>query len=223
MAGMQVVVVACDDKGNIDVVDLEQEGATARRSAGGAARHLSLDARRVRGRHPGHLPHRARARRAGLHGRRQHERAGRADQPGGDRRRRLPHQPAQDVRHPARRRRPRHGADLRRRAPGAVPAGPSGGEDRRRQGDPRGVGGAVGQCLDPADLVRLHRDARPRRPARRDGDRDPQRQLRQGAARAALPDPLHAHDRPRRARDDRRPAAAQGRRRASTRPTSPSG
>ncbi len=84
-----------------------EEGATARRSAGGAARHLSLDARRVRGRHPGHLPPRAHARRPGLHGRRQHERAGRPDQPGRHRRRRLPHQPAQDVRHPARRRRPR--------------------------------------------------------------------------------------------------------------------
>ena len=38
------------------------------------------------------------------------------------RRRRLPPQPAQDVLHPARRRRPGHGPDRRRRAPRAVPA-----------------------------------------------------------------------------------------------------
>ena len=43
----------------------------------GADGHLSLDARRVRGAHPRDLRHRARARRPGLHGRRQHERAGR--------------------------------------------------------------------------------------------------------------------------------------------------
>ena len=58
--------------------------------------------------------------------------------------------------------------------------------------------------------VRLHRDARPRGAARCDGHRDPERELREGAPRAALPDPLHAHDRPRRARDDPRPAPAQG-------------
>ena len=48
--------------------------------------HLSVDARRVRGEHPGHLRHHSRARWSGLHGRRQHERAGRPDQPGRDRR-----------------------------------------------------------------------------------------------------------------------------------------
>ena len=53
--------------------------------------------------------------------------------PGDYRRRRLPPQPAQDLLHPARRRRAGHGPDLRRRAPRAVPARPPGGPDRRRR------------------------------------------------------------------------------------------
>ena len=48
-------------------------------------------------------------------------------------------------------------------APGAVPAGPSAGADRRRQGHPAGVGGAVGQRQHPAHLLRLHPHARRRR------------------------------------------------------------
>ena len=67
----------------------------------------------------GHLRHRARARRAGVHGRREHERAGRALPPGRRRRRRLPPEPAQDVLHPARRRRSGHGPDRRGGAPRA--------------------------------------------------------------------------------------------------------
>ncbi len=55
--------------------------------------------------------------------------------PAADRRRRLPPESAQDVRHPARRRRSRHGADRRGGAPGAVSARPSGGQDRRRARD----------------------------------------------------------------------------------------
>ena len=92
------------------------------------------------------------------------------------------------------------------------------------QAIPRRVGGAVGQREHPADLVRLHPDAR-RATGMTDATRyrDAQRQLHQGAARAALPGALHAAERPRRARDDLRPAAVQGRRRASTRRTSRSG
>ena len=52
--------------------------------------------------------------------------------PARDRRRRLPPEPAQDVRDPARRRRARHGADRRGRAPGAVPAAARARADRRR-------------------------------------------------------------------------------------------
>ena len=46
---------------------------------------------------------------------------------------------------------------------GAVSAGSSDRADRRRARDSRAVGGAVGQRQHPADLVRLHEDAR--RPA----------------------------------------------------------
>src|SRR3546814_4509602 len=53
---------------------------------------------------------------------------------GRDRRRRLAHEPAQDLLHPARRRRARHGADRRARAPGALSAGPSGGARRQPGG-----------------------------------------------------------------------------------------
>ena len=73
---------------------------------------------------------RPRERRPGLHGRREHERAGGPDAARRHRRRRLPPEPAQDVLHPARRRRPRHGPDRGRRAPRALPARPSGREDR---------------------------------------------------------------------------------------------
>ena len=101
------------------------QGGGAPRHPGGPDGDLSLDPRRVRGLDPGDLPDRARARRPGLHGRRQHERAGRALPPGRHRRRRLPPEPAQDVLHSARRRRPGHGPDRRGQASRAVPAGPS--------------------------------------------------------------------------------------------------
>ena len=100
-----------------------------------------------------------RARRAGLHGRRQHERAGGADQPGAHRRRRVPPEPAQDLRDPARRRRARHGADCGGAAPGAVPARPSGRAAAGR-GDAAGLGGAVGERQHPAGLARLRLPAR---------------------------------------------------------------
>jgi glycine dehydrogenase len=124
MAGMKVVVVACDATAtSTSTICAPRPSST--RHARGADGHLSLDARRVRGAHPRDLRHRARARRPGLHGRRQHERAGRAHRPGDYRRRRLPPQPAQDVLHSARRRRPGHGADRRGGASRAVPARPS--------------------------------------------------------------------------------------------------
>ena len=79
--------------------------------------------------------------------------------PAVDWRRRLPPEPAQDVQHPARRRRTRHGPDRRgaHLAP-YLPGHPlvqTGGAQR----DSRGVGGAVEQREHPADLLRLHQDA----------------------------------------------------------------
>ena len=68
--------------------------------------------------------------RTGLYGRRQHERAGRAVAARRLRRRCLPPQPAQDLLHSPRRRRPGHGPDRRQGASGAVPARSS--RSRRR-------------------------------------------------------------------------------------------
>ena len=75
--------------------------------------HLSLDAWRVRGAHPRYLRHRAQPWRTGLSRRRQHERAGRPVAARRLRRRCQPSQSAQDVLHPAWRRRPGHGPDRR--------------------------------------------------------------------------------------------------------------
>ena len=58
-----------------------REGAAARERPVGADGDLPLDARRVRGRDSRDLRDRARARRTGLHGRREHERAGRPHEP----------------------------------------------------------------------------------------------------------------------------------------------
>ena len=67
-----------------------------------------------------------RARRAGLSRRRQHERAGRAGAAGGLRVGRQPSEPAQDLLHPAWRRRAGDGADRGEGASGALPAGRAG-------------------------------------------------------------------------------------------------
>ena len=137
----------------------EGEGRGAPGRSRRADDHVSLDSRRLRGIDSRHLRHRPRARRPGVHGRREHERAGRLDEPGGDRRRRLSSEPAQDVRHPARRRRSRDGPDRRCRTPGAVPAGASARADRRRSGDSGGRRRAVGQRQHPAHFLRLYPDA----------------------------------------------------------------
>ena len=50
MAGMRVVVVACDEHGNVDLDDLARATRRARRARRGADDHLPVDARRVRGR-----------------------------------------------------------------------------------------------------------------------------------------------------------------------------
>ena len=168
MAGMRVVVVASAPNGNVDLADLRKKAAEHRDRLACLMITYPSTHGVFEDDDPRHLRDRPRARRPGVHGRRQHERAGRAHQPGVDRRRRLPPEPAQDVRDPARRRRTRHGADWRGRAPGAVSAAASAGAGRGRAGDPRRVGGAVGQRQHPADLVRLHPDARRAGADRRD-------------------------------------------------------
>ena len=55
MAGFRVVVVGTAPNGNVDVGDLKAKAAASTRLAGRADDHVSVDARRVRGRHPRHL------------------------------------------------------------------------------------------------------------------------------------------------------------------------
>ena len=62
-----------------------------------------------------------------------------------------------------------------------------------------GVGGAVRLGLDPDDLLHLHPDDGRRRPDARHRDRDPQRQLHRQPARSAFPGALPQRQGPRRA------------------------
>ncbi len=112
MAGLRVVVVKCDDHGNVDLDDLAGPGDRARRPTFVPDGDLPVDARCLRGRDPRHLPCRARSRRSGVSRRRQSERARRCRQAGRVRRRRVASEPAQDVLHPSRRRRPRQSGPI---------------------------------------------------------------------------------------------------------------
>ena len=127
LAGMKVVVVACDAQGNVDLGDLRAQDCGARHRPRRAHDHLSVDARRVRAGRGRDLPRGARRGRTGVRRRGKSERAARLRQVRGLRRGRLPPEPAQDVLHPARRRRPRRGSRRGQGAPGAVPAGASAG------------------------------------------------------------------------------------------------
>ena len=75
MAGMRVVVVACDERRQRRPRRPAREGRRGRRPPRGDHGHLPVDARRVRGRDPRDLRGRPRARRAGLRRRREPERA----------------------------------------------------------------------------------------------------------------------------------------------------
>ena len=124
MAGMRVVVVGCDAARQCRPRRPRGQGQAApgppRRPDG----HLPQHPRRVRGHDQGHLRPGPRPWRPGLSRRRQPQRAGRHRPPRRAGCRRLPHEPAQDLLHPARRRRPRHGPDRRQGAPRPLPARP---------------------------------------------------------------------------------------------------
>ena len=100
------------------------EGARAQREPCRDHGHVSVDPRRVRGGHRPALRDRARARRTGVRRWGEPECARRSRRPRRVRRRRLAPQSAQDVLHPARRRRPGRRSDRRRRASRPLPAGP---------------------------------------------------------------------------------------------------
>ena len=187
MVGMQVVVVACDARGDVDVDDLRAKAEKHSEKSRRGHDHLSLDPWRVRGAHPRDLRRRPCAWRPGLSRRRQHERTGRPVAARRLRRRRLASQPAQDLLHSAWRRRPRHGPDRRQSAPRALSARTS--LDRRRDtaSGRTGFSGTVRLGVDPDDLLHLHPDDGRRRPDAGDRDRHPQRELHRGPAAAAFP------------------------------------
>ena len=199
MVGMEVVVVACDARGDVDVNDLRAKADAACEKPRRRDDHLSLHPRRVRGAYSRDLRHRAWPWRPGLSRRRQHECAGRAVPARRLRRRCQPSQSAQDILHSAWRRRPRHGTDRRQGASGAVPIRAS--RDRWRKGrrGRAGVGGAVRLGVDPDHLLHLHPDDVGRRPHPRDRGGDPQRQLHREPAAAAFSGALSQRQGPRRA------------------------
>ncbi len=186
MAGMEVVVVACDIRGDVDVDDLRAKAEqhsknlaavmiTYPSTHGVFEEHISEICDIVHG-HGGqvYLDGANMNAQVGLVAARRL------------RRRCQPSQPAQDVLHSAWRRRPRHGTDRRQGASCAVPAGPSHHRRRRTARCRAGVGGAVRLGVDPDHLLHLHSDDGRRRPDARHRDRDPQRQLHRGQARSAF-------------------------------------
>ena len=123
-------------------------------------------------------------RRPGLRRRREHERAGRRRRAGRVRRRRQPPEPAQDLLHPARRRRAGRRPGVRGRGPGALPA-------RRTAAAgigtaERSVGAVSAAPLGNAAVLPISwmymRMMGADGPDARDRDRDPRRQLRRRAA-----------------------------------------
>ena len=163
MAGLRVVVVACDEKGYVDLTDL---AAKARENAPRLAALMVTYPSTYRDLRRGDrtsLRHRARERGPSLPRRGQPQRAGRPLPSGRRGRGCLPRQPAQDVLHPARRRRPRDGPHRGRFAPGAVSAETPRRPRGRRAGHRAGERGAMGQREHPSHLLGVHRDDGPRR------------------------------------------------------------
>ena len=196
MAGFEVVVVACDERGNVDLDDLRAKIDTNRARLGA----LMVTYPSTHGVFEDEitevcaLVHDGRW--AGVPRWRQPQRDGRARSPGQVRCRRLAPELAQDVLHPARRRRSGRRADRRARASRSVLAEPSarrrGGACDRRRPDRRC---AVGLGAHPHDPLGLRARHGTRWPAHRDAGRDPERELHRPAPRAALPHPLHGRTR----------------------------
>jgi glycine dehydrogenase len=171
MAGMRVVVVACDRDGNVDLADLEAKAAQhATDLAAIMVTYPSTHGVFERG-DRAHLRHRPCARWTGVRRRREPQRAGRSRRARDVRRRRLAPEPAQDVLHPARRRRSRrrpvackaHLAPFlpgHRYMPGHGDAGSAAQADssRDRHDRRRRLRRALRLGVDPADLVDVRDD-----------------------------------------------------------------
>ena len=158
MAGMEIVLVRCDGNGNIEVADLTAKAEQHRDnlaalmvtypSTHGVFEEAIKEICAI-------VHHQ---RRAGLHGRREHERAGRPLPPRRDRRGRLSPQSSQDLLYPPRRRRPGDGANRSSQAPCAVPPQPPGSSCRRTPSHRPCLSRAVGKCEHPPDLLGIHRN-----------------------------------------------------------------
>ena len=120
MASMRVQIVECDTQGNVDLDDLKKKAS----EAGDQLSCLMATYPSTHGVYEEgireNLRSHPRPRRPGVHGWRQPQRPGGPDPSGRYRRRRVAHEPAQDLLHPSRRWRPRHGSDRRACASGAV-------------------------------------------------------------------------------------------------------
>ena len=172
MAGMKVVVVKAADDGSVDLDDLRAQCEAHGDDLAAIMVTYPVDPRRLRGHDHRALRDRARARRPGVRRRRQPQRAARLRPAGRVRRRRLPPQPAQDVLHPARRRRARASGRSRcastwRRTCRRTPLHPERGQARRHRPDQRGAVRLGGRAADlvglrPADGRRRASPGRPR-------------------------------------------------------------
>lgn len=127
--------------------------------------NLSLDARRLRKQDTRARGCRTRCGRSGLHGRCQHERTGGPYEPRLHRCRRMPPEPAQDLRHASRWRRSRRRPDMRGGTPCQISPVALGHPDRWRGGHHGRVRIALRQCPAAAHHLRIHQDARSRRTA----------------------------------------------------------
>ena len=209
MAGMQVVVVACDRDGNVDLADLEAKAAQHRARLAAImvtypSTHGVFEAgvKRIC-----EIVH-ANGGQVYVDGANLNALVGLA----------APGEFGADVSHlnlhktfciPHGGGGPGVGSHCRRRTSRTVPARPSDaarapGRHRRR------VCRTVRQREHPADLVDVHRNDGCARPRRRDRERDPRGELRCEAARRALPGAVCGTGRARRPRVHPRPAAAEG-------------
>ena len=210
MAGMRVVIVECDEAGNVDLDDLKGKAA----EAGDKLACLMATYPSTHGVYEEgiseiceviHQP-----RRSGVHGWRQPQRAGRIGAAGGHWCRRLAHEPAQDLLHSPWRRRAGHGADWCAGASGAVRGQSPGGADRRAAAaERRGQRGALGQREHFADQLDVHRHDGAATGGRQRGG-DPRRELPGAAFVRCIPGALHRAQRAGGARMHSRSAATQG-------------
>ena len=211
LAGLRVVVVKCGNDGAIDLADLPAKLA----AHAGQVAAIMLTYPSTHGVFEETVTEvcdrGARRGRPGLRGRRQPQRAGGAGPAGPVRRRRVPPQPAQDVLHPARRRRARRGPGRGRCPPRPVPARQHRARREARHAETGGGGPVAAAPYGCAGILPISwayiAMMGARRPAPGDPGGHPGRQLRRPAAGAALPGALHRPGRPGRPRVHHRPAA----------------